>query len=89
MLAHCPSSAALATGTDVGLHPSEAEKLGVAGGDQVRILSARGSIVLGARLDPGVARGIAHVRLAGGDTTPFSLLDSDVDAHWVRLEVVG
>jgi biotin/methionine sulfoxide reductase len=48
----------------VAIHPGDAAERGIADGDVVRVFNDRGSCLAGARLDPGLRRGV--VRLSTG-----------------------
>jgi NADH-quinone oxidoreductase subunit G len=81
-----PSLAKLAGSTALRLHPHDFDRLGVTGGDTVRVTSARGSTTTTVHADATVPRGTAalHHGLEGADTG--ALLDATAHATEVRVE---
>ena len=65
----------------VGVHPGDAEELGLADGQRVRVVSARGSVVLKARLTEREYRGAVfmpfHFREAAANLLTLDELDPD------------
>ncbi len=65
----------------VGIHPDDGEALGVRDGDRVRVTSARGSVVLRARLTERECRGAVfipfHFREAAANLLTLDELDPD------------
>jgi len=89
MTAHSPSLAPLATASCARLNPADADKLGVAGGAEVRLTGVRGDLVLPVQIDAGIPRGIVGVPFnhEGGDVT--TLIDAAADVTDVRIEAVA
>jgi anaerobic selenocysteine-containing dehydrogenase len=75
-------------------NPYDLDRLGAHTGDQVRVRSARGALVLPAQADEGVPRGVVAVDFnvpAGADTPAnavSTLIDSRQNVTDVRLESV-
>jgi predicted molibdopterin-dependent oxidoreductase YjgC len=57
--------------------PADAERLGIAEGDPVRVRSRRGALVLAAHLDPRLAPGLCFMTLHHPDTAPTNVLTLD------------
>jgi len=53
----------LRQGETIDLHPSDAARLGVSEGEQVRVVSRRGAVEAPVRLDPGLRTGLAFMTL--------------------------
>ena len=70
----------------VELHRDDAVSLAIAQGDQVRITSARGTVMVEARLGDTVARGTAFMPARNGDVNASVLLDSSEAFPAVRVE---
>jgi NADH-quinone oxidoreductase subunit G len=85
-LAHSPSSAALAPGTGVVLHPSDFDRLGVAAGTLVKVTSGAGSVVAPVASDAGVPRGTAAMRYNQPNADVGLLIDSGTAVTDVRVE---
>jgi hypothetical protein len=96
LLGACPSLGPLVDRAALRAHPLDLEKLGVGGGDPVRVRSARGDVVLGAMADETVPRGVAAIDFNlpgpdggnGGDSGggASALIDSRQPVVDVRLE---
>jgi NADH-quinone oxidoreductase subunit G len=80
------SLASLAPGAAAHVHPLDLDKTGVAGGTDVRVVSARGSVVLPLVANPAVPRGTvwAPFNQTGADIR--ELIDSTVPVTDVRIE---
>jgi NADH-quinone oxidoreductase subunit G len=61
LLGACASMATLVPTAGLRAHPLDLEKLGVGDGDQVKVRSARGEVVLPAGADDTMARGVAAI----------------------------
>ncbi|HUI02009.1 MAG TPA: NADH-quinone oxidoreductase subunit NuoG [Acidimicrobiales bacterium] len=92
-----PSLAPLAPAAVVRAHPSELGRLGVTDGGRVRVRSGRGALVLEARADDGVPRGVAAVGFnldaglpgaEGAGTGASALIDAGQAVVDVRLETL-
>jgi NADH-quinone oxidoreductase subunit G len=86
------SMAGLATEPVLAIHPGELAKLGLNSGDQIRIRSARGAVVMRVSADVGVDRHVVAARFTqdpsvAGDIA--SLLDASTQATDVRMETVS
>ncbi len=75
----------------IGLHPSEADRRGLAEGGRVNVSSSRGSLEFAVRIDESVPRGVAQmdINLGGPDPREFIDLDADAALTMVRLETIG
>ena len=81
------------------LSPEDAERLGVADGDDVRVTSRRGSVVAPAFVDPSLRPGVVFMTLHYPDDVPTNVLTIDefdpksgtaeFKACAVRVEPVG
>ncbi len=75
-------------------NPYDLDRLGASTGDRVKVRSARGELVLVARADEGVPRGVVAVdfNVPGGESAPgnaaATLIDSRQLVTDVRLESV-
>jgi len=87
-----PSLAGLAPAQQLRLPRRELERLGVAEGDEVRVRSNRGELVVPVAGDDSVPAGVA---LLGLNLTPVdepgasSLIDSDEPAQTIRIETLA
>jgi predicted molibdopterin-dependent oxidoreductase YjgC len=81
-----PSLASLAAGAAAHVHPLDLDKTGVPAGADVRVVSARGSVVLPLLANPAVPRGTvwAPFNQAGADIR--EVMDSTVPVTDVRIE---
>jgi anaerobic selenocysteine-containing dehydrogenase len=86
--AQSPSLAPLARGAVVAINPWDADRHGVTAGMQVRVLTPRTSIVLGASPDERVPRGVARVAFNQPGTAIGELLDASGLITDGRLEQV-
>ena len=96
-----PSLRALVPAAEVRANPYDLDRLGLTTGDPVRVRSARGSLVLPARADASLPRGVAAVDFglplpaggaAGSPAVPnaaAALIDPAAAVTDVRLESVG
>jgi anaerobic selenocysteine-containing dehydrogenase len=84
-----PSLAGLAAGPSVAASAADLDRLGVADGDQVRLSSSRGSLVVQVRLDPGVPAGVVAMALNQGDPDPGVLIDATAAVTEVRVETLS
>lgn len=57
LFARTPLMRSMAFGASVGIHPSDAEKMGVTTGSLLHVRSDQGELILAARLDPSVRPG--------------------------------
>jgi assimilatory nitrate reductase catalytic subunit len=92
-VAGSPSLAALVPGAEARANPYDLDRLGLGNGDPVRVRSARGALVLPARADSGVPRGVVAVdfNLGLGDgpaNAAAALIDATTPVTDVRLESV-
>jgi NADH-quinone oxidoreductase subunit G len=70
------------------VNPAELDRLGVASGDQVRVVSPRGALVIDAIADRAVPQGIASVYFGLPGPGPADLIDVSRPVTDVRLETV-
>ena len=65
------------SGETIDLSPIDASRLGVGGGDPVRVTSARGSIVMPARIDRGLPEGLTFTTFHFPELVDVNLLTND------------
>jgi predicted molibdopterin-dependent oxidoreductase YjgC len=68
----------LRRGETLDISPEDARRYGVADGDEVRVTSRRGSILVPVRVDPGLRAGLAFTTFHFNDTVATNLLTIDV-----------
>jgi predicted molibdopterin-dependent oxidoreductase YjgC len=86
---HAPALAALHPDWQLAVHPSELERLGVASGTEVRVTSPRGTLVLAAKADATVPRGVAVIPWNLPQASASALIDSRAPVTNVRLASIG
>lgn len=69
----------------VELNPADAEGLGIAEGDVVKVASAAGDIELKARLSDGIRPGCVFVPFRLGDRPVSALLAEEATVTWVKV----
>jgi NADH-quinone oxidoreductase subunit G len=84
--AQSPSLASLAPGPGALVHPLDLERVGVAAGTDVQLVSSRSSVVLALHTDPGVQRGTVRVRFNQGGGAIGELIDASTPVTDVRIE---
>jgi predicted molibdopterin-dependent oxidoreductase YjgC len=85
-----PSLAGLPRGARAHLHPLDLERMAPGGQvDQVRVSSAKGSLVVPAVADPGLQRGLVWMPFNQPGGAVSELLDAASPVLDVRVEVVG
>jgi NADH-quinone oxidoreductase subunit G len=85
--AHSPAMAGLARGARVELNPGDADRRGFADGAPVRLIAPRTSIVLAARPDERVPRGVARIAYNQPGGPVNEILDVSLPVTDVRIEV--
>ena len=88
VLQHSSSSAHLAPGTAVLLHPLDFDQLGVEAGTRVKVSAAKASLHTIVHPDAGVPRGSAAMLFNQPDADVGGLLDARAAAIDVRVERV-
>jgi NADH-quinone oxidoreductase subunit G len=83
-----PALANLAPGPSVHVHPLDLDALGVAAGDDVKVVSARAAAVLPIRADAMVPRGVAWAPFNQRGGTIEDLIDALAPTTDVRIERV-
>ena len=85
-----PSLAHLAPGAALLVHPNDVTRIGVAhDGDEVRVTSARGTVVLPVRADPGTRPGTAFLAINhAGPASPADLIDVAAPLTELRVETI-
>ena len=86
MVSHAPSLAVLAPGTSLGMHPLDADALGVADGDTVSVTSPRGSVTAALRRQSGIPRGVVTLEVLQPDVATTTLIDAADTVVSVRVE---
>ena len=86
-------------GESLDISPEDATRLGIADGDEVRVTSRRGSLVVPARIDPALREHLVFMTLHFPDEVKTNVLTLDVSdpksgtaefkACAVRVELVG
>jgi NADH-quinone oxidoreductase subunit G len=84
-----PALAHLATGTTLNANPYDLDRLGVTTGGQVRVTSARASMVLTVCADAGVPRGSASITFNQPGEGAADLIDATAPVTDVRVETVN
>jgi anaerobic selenocysteine-containing dehydrogenase len=88
LVQHAPHLAGLHPEPRLRVNPAELDRLGVASGDQVRVVSPRGAVVLDAIADAAVPQGTASVYFGLPGPGPADLIDVSRPVTDVRLETV-
>jgi predicted molibdopterin-dependent oxidoreductase YjgC len=86
---HAPSLAGLAPGTVLAVNPYDFDRLGVQDGDDVRVSSARASVVIEITADAGVPRGSGALVFNQTDLTVADLIDASAVVTEIRVETAG
>jgi NADH-quinone oxidoreductase subunit G len=89
MLRHAPSMAALAPGATLHVNPTDLERLGLSGGDRVKVSSSRASFTTEAHADERLPKGVASLtvnQLEGPN--PHELIDASLPVTDIRVETV-
>jgi NADH-quinone oxidoreductase subunit G len=89
MLRHAPSMAALAPGATLNVNPTDLERLGLSGGDRVKVSSSRASFTTEAHADERLPKGVAALivnQLEGPN--PHELIDASLPVTDIRVETV-
>ncbi len=84
--AHSPALAELAAAAAAHVNPLDLDRIGIAGGTDVRIVSTRGSVVLPIVPDAGVPRGSLQVPFNVPGSTITQLVDATALVTDVRVE---
>jgi NADH-quinone oxidoreductase subunit G len=86
MTAHSPSLAPLVAPAAAHLNPLDLDRLGVGAGDEVRVVAAKGTVVLPIAADERVPRGSLQVPFNVPGTSIGDILDAAAPAIDVRVE---
>jgi NADH-quinone oxidoreductase subunit G len=87
MVQHCPSMAHLAPGPRVRVNPHDLERLGLASGDRVRMLSSRVTIELPVTAWTGVPRGSISLTFnQPGSVSAADMIDASAPVTDLRME---
>ena len=81
-----PSLSSLAPGAAAHVHPLDFDRTGVAAGADVRVISARGTVVLPLVANPSVPRGTAWVPFNQPGADIREVIDSTAPVTDVRIE---
>ncbi|MBI3944898.1 MAG: NADH-quinone oxidoreductase subunit G, partial [Armatimonadetes bacterium] len=81
-----PEMRTINAGTYVEIAPKDAEGLGIAHGERVRLVSHRGEVVLPAHIQPGGTPGILFVANHHAEPRVNRLLDREAVVDRVRVE---
>jgi NADH-quinone oxidoreductase subunit G len=83
------SLAPLAPGATMLVHAHDRERIGVADGDEVQVTSARASVTLPVRAEPGIPRGVAFLAFNQPGPGAGDLIDATAAVTDVRVETLG
>ncbi len=86
LTAHSPSLADLAAPAAARVNPLDLDRIGVSGGEQVRIVSAKGTVVLAVAGDERVPRGSLQVPFNVPGASITDIIDTAAPALDVRVE---
>ncbi|MEI7593371.1 MAG: NADH-quinone oxidoreductase subunit NuoG [Actinomycetes bacterium] len=86
LVGHAPSLASLPPGTNLRVNPYDFDRLGVSGGDQVRVQSSRATLSANIVADRGVPKGSASVVFNQPGIDVGSLIDAAERVTDVRVE---
>ena len=86
MIQACPSSAGLAAAPTVRLNPADFDKLGLDAGTAVKVISARGELVVPLAVDAGVPAGSAVIPANAPGVNANTLIDASASVTDVRVE---
>ncbi len=64
-------------GDEIDLHPADARRLGIADGDLVRVVSPRGSVELGVRIQPDLVPGLTFTTFHFPELADLNVLTND------------
>jgi NADH-quinone oxidoreductase subunit G len=88
LVQHSPSLGALAPGGELLVHPYDLDRLGVADGGRVKILSPTGSLTVDAHASTAIPKGAAALALNQPGPNPGDLIDATQDVTDIRVETV-
>jgi len=83
-----PSLAPLAPGQMLLVHPKDFDRVGVAPGGRVRVVSARGSVQLPLRPDPSTPEGVAFLSFNQPGEGAADLIDISAPVNDIRVETL-
>jgi len=86
LLQHAPSTGTLAPDTTLRLNPVDFDRIGVANGGRVKIISGDRSLVLETSTDASLPRGTAGLRTVAANASASRLIDVAASVTDVRLE---
>jgi len=86
LTAHSPSLADLAVPAAARVNPLDLDRIGVSGGEQVRIVSAKGTVVLPVAGDEREPRGSLQVPFNVPGASITDIVDATAPALDVRVE---
>jgi len=88
LVQHSPSLAELAPGTSLLVHPTDLDRLGLRGGDPVKITSPRTTLTIDAQASTSVPRGAAALLVNQPGPDPADLIDASKAVTDIRIETV-
>jgi NADH-quinone oxidoreductase subunit G len=86
LLQHSPSLAALAPGSTLEAHPYDLDRLGVADGGRVKVVSPRSTITVEVKASGAISKGAAALVVNQSGPDPADLIDATQPVTDVRLE---
>jgi anaerobic selenocysteine-containing dehydrogenase len=81
-----PSLQRIVRTTTLRINPSDAGRLGVAAGDEVKVTSARASQTIPVEPDPGVPVGVCRLDFTADGAGPALLIDATAPVTDLRVE---
>ncbi len=88
MVLRSPSIAMLASDAVLFVNPSDRDRIGVRDGDNVRVTTGRGSLVLPVKADPTTPAGVAFLPFTQTGPGPADLIDASQPVTDLRVETL-
>jgi anaerobic selenocysteine-containing dehydrogenase len=88
LVQHAPSLAGLAPGSELLVHPSDLDRLGVSDGGRVKVISSRSSLTVEAHASTAIPQGAAALTINQRGPDPFDLIDATQPVTDVRIETL-
>jgi anaerobic selenocysteine-containing dehydrogenase len=88
LVQHSPSLAGLTPGSELLVHPYDLDRLGIADGGRIKILSPSGSLTVDAHASTAIPKGAAALAGNQPGPDPAELIDAANDVTDIRVETV-
>jgi formylmethanofuran dehydrogenase subunit D len=88
MVVRSASIAALTADPELVINPADRDRIGVRDGDNVRVTTGRGSLVLAVRGDADTPPGVAFVPFVQTSPSPADLIDHSAPVTDLRVETL-